>query len=642
MAPVSSSRAPDQHRTGIPWWRQRTVWLALAVVFAVALALRLGHLASLRSSFEGTQLFSIARADAAHHWHEAQAILDGDFWLQDRMLYKGPGYSYFLAGLMQFCGREPANLRWPLAVLGALNCACLVLLARRLLPLGWAVATGLLVAVNGVLILHDGELYFPTLLIALNLPVFLLLTRSGAGMVSHLVAGLLMGLAVLVHPVYLLPGFCVGLGLLARGRLHAAVFVLAMVLAVLPTTLENVLVRKQPVLISWNGGINLYVGNHPAFDQRAGNGTTAWTRLLTAPADAGLEKEHEIDRFYYRLARQQALGHPLTTLGILLKKAALLLTPVEIASNFRLYELRSHSPILAATLGRAGPIWFPFGIWAPAALLGCCLLLRRPSPLVRLLGWWSLGLAVTIVVSWVTARYRAPIVFFGSIWVVYALREALLAWRRRQRRSLVLCCAAYLVLGVVVASLAIKQPVHPPPLEWSQVQYLNASGQPARAQRWLERMLRRYQEDYPLLFSAGWFYGTLGEHERARDLLYRLLAIPELEPDLIVQTRQELAKSYLAENRFDDARREYQAALAVGVDATNWRGVPYYQPGLGPVTGCHLKLSLADVELRAGNLAAARALVREVRVECGQSTGQLRNQLRKMEQGLRGQQPQRR
>ena len=26
-----------------------------------------------------------------------------------------------LAGLMQFCGREPASLRWPLAVLGALN-----------------------------------------------------------------------------------------------------------------------------------------------------------------------------------------------------------------------------------------------------------------------------------------------------------------------------------------------------------------------------------------------------------------------------------------------------------------------------------------------------------------------------------------
>jgi hypothetical protein len=177
-------------------------------VFAVALALRLLHLVGLEASWQDTHLFGMARGDEAHHWYEALEILDEDPLLRNRVFWKGPGYSYFLAGLIALFGSSPGALRWPLAVLGATNCAALVVLARRALPLSWSVVAGLLAAANGVLILFDGELLFPTLLISLNLPALWLLSGPRAGIPAHAGAGALLGLAALVHPVYVRRSAC--------------------------------------------------------------------------------------------------------------------------------------------------------------------------------------------------------------------------------------------------------------------------------------------------------------------------------------------------------------------------------------------------------------------------------------------------
>jgi hypothetical protein len=105
--------------------------LAVLLVLAAALAPRLGQLAALRSSWQGTHHLATARGDAGYHWQEARELIERGFRPLDRVPWKAPGYSYFLAALMLVFGDSPAALRWPLAVLGAMNCAGLVLLARR-------------------------------------------------------------------------------------------------------------------------------------------------------------------------------------------------------------------------------------------------------------------------------------------------------------------------------------------------------------------------------------------------------------------------------------------------------------------------------------------------------------------------------
>jgi tetratricopeptide (TPR) repeat protein len=586
------------------------------IVLAVALALRLSHLAALRDSFEGTHLFALARGDSAHHWYEALDILRGEIWLRDRMFWKGPGYSYFLAGLMQIVGSSPAALRWPLALLGAANCAGLVLVSRSALGPRWSTLAGLLAASNGVLLLFDGELFFPTLLVTLNLPALWLVTRTKAGLKAHAGAGCLLGLAALVHPVYVVPTAMLALWIALRSRRRALALALAAAATIAPLTLSNIFVRGQAVPISWNGGINLYVGNQPCFDQYSGNRTGAWARIMQTPLDAGIELEHDRDRLYLRLAAEQASHHPLQALGMLLRKTTILFSPVEYASNMGLYELREHSPVLAATLGRWGPLWMPFGLWGPLAILGLGLMLCRRAPLGGALGMWGLGLAITVVLSFNTARYRAPLVFFGCICVAYAVAQGWLAWSERRYRTLVAGVCVCLVLALLMGILAVPQRGLPLPLEWDEAAALSSEGALDRAEPWVERALERAPNDPQLKLAAADFFRRRGSAERERELLEDLSTRPDTEPDLISIAHHHLAKSYAAAGDIEAARREIESALALGVDATDWRGRPYYRLGLGPMNACWLRLEAAGFEFATGEPARGVALMERVRAEC--------------------------
>jgi tetratricopeptide (TPR) repeat protein len=605
----------------------------VALVFVVALALRLGHLLALQSGFAGTALFSTPLVDAAHHWNEAQRILHEDFWLRDGVPWKGPGYSYFLAALAALSGSSVGVVRWVLAVLGAVNCALLVLLARRLLPVGWSAAAGLLAAVNGILIAYDGELYFPTLLIALNLPVFFLLTRPGAASVAHAGAGALLGLACVVHPAYLLPAAALTPWIWRRGRRLALIWLLALAATIAPVTLTNIFIRGQPVLISWNGGVNLYAANHPTYDQRAGNATFAWGRVLNTPLDAGIEGEAARDRTSYRLAARQVLRHPVETAGGLLHKAFVFVSPPEIASNFRIYQLREHSPVLAATLGRWGPLWLPFGLWGPVALLGLGLLLRRPAPLTVSLALWSLGVMGSCLLFFNTARYRAPLVFFGCIWVAAALHWGWQQWRGRRFADLGVGVAIVLVAAVALAVTAAPQRDLPPPLEYYEAQTLLRAGRADAMDAWAQRALRRDPDSPALLLFVADLYGKAGRPDRQRELLQRMLALPDLEPDAVDVAHEHLAQGYAAEGRFEDARRELRAAIAVGADSAEWRGYPYYQMDLGPTRACWLRLAQAELEIALGFSADARDLIATVRHDCPDGA-RYRTEIARLERGL--------
>jgi tetratricopeptide (TPR) repeat protein len=613
---------------------RRTLVAAVLVVFAVALALRLGHLAGLESGLAGSHLFAMARGDAAHHWDEARQILDGDPELRQRIPWKGPGYSYFLAALMALFGRSAGTLRWVVAVLGALNCAALVLLARRVLGPGGSCLAGLAAAANGALIFFDGELFFPTLLVSLNLPVLWLLGRESAGWKAHGAAGVLLGLSALVHPVYLVPAAALAAWSARRAWSHGGALALAAALTIFPGFLTNLIVRGQAVPISWNGGINVYVGNQPAFDQYSGNRTSAWARILQTPVDAGIESESARDRLYYRLAARQAAGAPLEALGLLLRKAVILLQGPEYASNVGIYELREFSPVLAAALWRAGPLWFPFGLWGPLAIAGAALLALRPrAPASGALAVWSLGVAATIVASFNTSRYRAPLVFFGCIWVAHALVEARRGWIAGRRRAVAAGAVAVLVLAALLAAGAVPQRGHPLPLEWNEAALLTSRGAHGEAEAWIERALERAPEDPQLRHAVAGFYAERGDREREREHLQRMLALEDLEPDYVSVGHRLLARSYAAEGRFEDARRHIRAAVDAGVDSTSWRGRPYYRLGLGPVTACWLRLEEARIELAAGEPARAAELVRRVRADC-KSAGRVEDELRELDAQL--------
>jgi tetratricopeptide (TPR) repeat protein len=613
--------------------RHRVLIVAVVAVFLLAAGLRLGHVESLRQSFEGSHAFSTGRVDAAFHLREAREIVEGDFWLRNRVHWKGPGYSYFLAGLMGLLGRDAGSYRWVVAVLGALNCAVLVLLARRLLSSRGAVIAGTLSAIHGVVLLFDAELYFPTLLITLNLGIFLLLLRKDGGPLSAAVAGVLLGAAALVHPSYLLAGAAVFAWLLRAGIRRALPFALAAAITVAPVTLKNLLLHGQPVLISSSGGINFYLGNQPGLDQSSGQGTPAWNRVLHTPSDAGINGEAEQDRLYYGLAADRLIEAPLGALLIFGEKALLFLGPLEIANNFRLYELRDHSPILRALLGRAGPLHWPFGLWAPLAWVGAVLLWRRRVAGQGLLLLWALAIALSCVLFFNTARYRAPVVFFGSIWAAAAVDAGWFALRQPNRRSHSGGIVVLVLLAVLTALLAVPQLSLPPPLENSEAKVLEELGRHREAARMHEQVCEKHPGDAGLLLSAAAYHGRRGQQRQSRAYLDRVLDLERLRPDELSDTHEALAESFLVEGRLEESAAEFRRALEIRVDDANWMGEPFFSLGLGPVTACRLELGLAEVAARRGESVQARERADRVTATCG-AYGRIAARLERLERLL--------
>ena len=124
------------------------------------------------------------------------------------------------------------------------------------------------------------------------------------------------------------------------------------------------------------------------------------------------------------------------------------------------------------------------------ALLGLVLMLRERTALAGALGMWSLGLATTIVLSFNTSRYRAPLVFFGCVWAAYALARAWRLWRDGRRRRLAAGTGIVLGLAVSIGLIAEPQRDYPLPLEWEESVALSSLGQPDRRLRQLDGIRR--------------------------------------------------------------------------------------------------------------------------------------------------------
>src|SRR5262249_22248446 len=185
----------------------------------------------------------------------------------DRVFWQPPGYPYFLGALYALFGR--GSLLVPRLVQAGLGAVASVLVAwtgARLFGPKVGVGAGLGAALYGTLVYFDGELLAPTLTITLQLVALALAVEAGSATrlgAWWLLSGLAEGLAAVVTAtsLVLLPA----LALFARKR---ALLVLAgAALAILPVTVQNLVLGGELVLISSNGGINLYIGNNPRYDE---------------------------------------------------------------------------------------------------------------------------------------------------------------------------------------------------------------------------------------------------------------------------------------------------------------------------------------------------------------------------------------
>ena len=411
-------------------------------MFLLALLLRFVYIAGIQDS----PLFAEPAVDARTYTEQAARIAAGN-WLGrgEGPFWQPPLYPYLLAVAAWFSPDSFFHsVRFAQALWGALLCVLLFFLGGRLFNRGTGLIAGLAAAAYGPFLFFDGELLPASLAAGLDtLALALLLhfqrrpSTPGFG-----AAGIVAGLAVLAVPtVILFTAACAGWLALRRTGRHAAAFLLGAALAIAPVTLRNLVVGGDAVLVSYNSGINFYIGNNSRYEEtvdiRPG---WEWDALAARPRLAGLERPSRQSAFFWAEAWQEIRSAPADYLRLLARKLFLLGHGDEIGRNQPIYFYRNDSGLLAALLWKHGGIAFPFGIAAPLALSGLLLALRnRREPLLSL---YIITYGAGVIAFFITARYRLPMVPVLLLFAAHAAHWTAGALRRRR------WSAAALVLGI--------------------------------------------------------------------------------------------------------------------------------------------------------------------------------------------------
>ncbi|UCD18183.1 MAG: tetratricopeptide repeat protein, partial [Candidatus Zixiibacteriota bacterium] len=347
--------------------------------------------------------------------------------------FRGPLYPYLLAFLLKITGGSLFWIRLLQAVIGSGSAVLIFLLGGRMFSLQVGLIAGLAYAAYGTIIFYETMLLIPVLFIFLNLlAVFLLLRFEGSENWRHwLLAGLMVGLSAIARPNILLlaPIFMLWMyftfgKIKAHKRLvYAGIYLVGILIPVFSVTVRNYAVTGEAVLISSQGGVNLYIGNNPDTEgltmlmpEVALDESLPWTEFTAATRKAA-EREvghpltaAEESAFWTGKALRFIISNPGRFITITFKKTVYFLLGFENSDQTDIYYSRTFSSLLSILLWKS-PISFPFGLVLPMAAVGMILCWRRRRELT-LFYLFIVGYIPTVVLFLVTARHRLPVVPF--------------------------------------------------------------------------------------------------------------------------------------------------------------------------------------------------------------------------------------
>ncbi|MDE2703959.1 MAG: tetratricopeptide repeat protein, partial [Gemmatimonadota bacterium] len=473
--------------------------------------------------------------------------------------WQPPLYPVLLGGLFALAGDDLYLPRLIQAVIGALVCVLICLLGYRVFDAGIGLGAGVAAALYGPLIYFGGEL-LPTLLACcLNLLVLLLVIGEG-GWARWLAAGVLLGLSALaVANVLLFAPVLLGYLYWRQRRLRPAAFLLlGCALVIAPVASRNWAVGGDLVLISHNAGINFYIGNNADYDQttriRPGRD---WVELVEMPERrAGIEQPSAKSRYFFAQSWQYITSEPLDFTGLLAYKGYLFLRGDEIPRNRDLYFARNDSSLLSLLLWKKG-LAFPFGLIAPLALLGLFAFLRTSeSPEGRLLALFVACYALSVVLFFVTGRYRLPTV---PVLLLFATCGVRVLWQRPWP-ALAAVAALLIFCNVATGAMDREGDAH----EHYYLGYAyEQRDMPAHAARHYRRAIDRDPTFAEPLLALAALHAEAERYGKALELYRRYLKTQPHDADV----RFLLGHTALLARRYDEAAAAYSEVAAA---RPNW------------------------------------------------------------------------
>ena len=316
-------------------------------------------------------------------------------------------------------------------------------------------------------------------------------------------------------------------------------------------------------MTSYQAGANFYIGNNP---QARG----FYTRLDFVRANPEFEEvdfrsraerimgrplsPSEVSRFWFRQSLQAFRDDPGLFPKLLGLKLFLFAHNYEIPDNYDYAFMRALTPALYAG-------FIPYGLLLALALMGLYFT-RRRDPAFTLFYSFLVGYVLSVILFFVTSRYRVPIVPALIPFAAFMVLNGHRIIRKLTRSGQFFAGALFLLL-----LYALFQP-YTDPRDFS-VPHYKLGIEYERAGRWNQafshyRMALRYRQDDPRFHLA---FGRA--HERGGDLDQALASYGKalsLDPGSL-EGHVGLAGAYALKGSVPEAIREYREALRINPEA---------------------------------------------------------------------------
>ncbi len=586
-------KASKNNRTQPQIFNKAKAWaLGLVLLFSLSIALRLAVLAQSR----GTVAFETPVLDSRFYLEAGQQIAQGSN-PSNRPYFMNPGYIWTVALFSRIFDDPKLPLLIFQIIIDSLTCLLTAVLTRRLFGQLAGLAAGTLLAANGYQILSATRI-LPETIAAFLLVVFVIIlvrtTEKPAGM-RLFFSGTLLGLLSLLRTNALLiilfafAFFAITWrkDRLAKTAQRILLFATGVAIIIAPVTIRNVTAGKDRVLIASSGGVNFYLGNVTEsdgrfislnqlplapgqFDDDPSGGRFERTIQAFAEKQEGRPlKPSEVSAFWMRRGLKEIFDHPTDWIFLLFRKTFLFFNSFEIPQIDNLYFLKQYVPILK-------PLSFISRILWPLTLFGFLFLLKKPSHSSALLLVF-IGYAISVILFFVTARHRLPVVPLAACFAGWAISLFVVQIRKWESKPLFL-------KGTVLAVCGIVANLNPAVGQWVPLE------SEASAQSWFSPSAEyldfpsQYNNMAALLLEKGEFVGAETECRRG-------LAFKPYHPTLLYN----LGRALVAEQKYSEAGQVLEQSLN-------------FQPNNAEVAAL-----LGETRYKAGDLKGARdALERAV------------------------------
>jgi 4-amino-4-deoxy-L-arabinose transferase-like glycosyltransferase len=517
MTRESKNRTPKARPTAPPVEPRVGADRLVLWVFGTTLAVRLLYLATARSP-----AFQDPLIDGDYYDYLGARIASGAGF-DEGPFWQPPLYPLILGAAYSVLGHD---FVWP-RLLQAFLDSVSALLAMRLTKSitgsrTFGAVAGFAIAFHGPMVFYSGEL-LPTTAAAFagSLGLYLAIEHRSewqriVGVGVSIGAGALLVAPVLVMIVPLAWE-------LARKRWQRGAMALGACLAVVGcATLSNWNRAHEFVPISANGGINLYIGNHPDSDRMVAIRPGAeWEALADEPIQNGIRSLRGQDAYFVRRAVDVCWSDLTGCFGRLVWKTQQLLMSREIPRNENLDVIKRDSWVLSSLMLGIGSARLPYIVLLPFGVAGMVVAFRRKKRAARLVALSTLSLAAVTVLFFVTGRYRIQLA--PGLVVLAAVGGHAFFYEFSRRRPELIAA----IITFVLAARSIHLPVDDVPFEAEM--YYVIGGRHARlhddrgaAEAW-EKALERRPEYLEAGFNAGLAYERLGEPARAVEVYRRVL-----------------------------------------------------------------------------------------------------------------------